>query len=85
MIINFKVKQVALILFTNELYPEKYETLSRILSKAYCKSGNPPLIMKLYFSVVTKGSCTTPENGTFYSSNYNKELSTISITMVKGV
>lgn len=81
----FKVKQVALILFTNKLYPEKYETLSRILSKAYCKSGSPTLILQLYLSVVTQGSCTTPENGTFYSDFYKNNESTTIITMVKGV
>ncbi|XP_012289016.1 putative protein FAM45B [Orussus abietinus] len=65
-----KVKQFALILFTKDFNPSKYETLCRILSKTYCKSGNPTEILQLYLSVYTKGTCTTQENGTFISDEF---------------
>ncbi|KAE8748327.1 hypothetical protein FOCC_FOCC004963 [Frankliniella occidentalis] len=59
------VKQFALVLWTNDFNPEKYETLIRIFSKTYCKTGDPSIMLRLYLSVATTGSCTTEENGTF--------------------
>ncbi|XP_015606707.1 putative protein FAM45B [Cephus cinctus] len=66
-----RVKQFALVLFTKDFNPQKYEVLCRILSKTYCKTGNPAELLKLYLCVFTKGSCTTQENGTFVSDDFN--------------
>ncbi|KAJ9585821.1 hypothetical protein L9F63_020523 [Diploptera punctata] len=60
-----RVKQFALVLWSQDLNPDKYETLCRMLSKTYCKTGSPVSMLQLYLSVVTRGSCTTEENGTF--------------------
>ncbi|KDR18834.1 putative protein FAM45B [Zootermopsis nevadensis] len=59
------VKQFALVLWSRDLNPDKYETLCRLLSKTYCKTGSPVSMLQLYLSVMTRGSCTTEENGTF--------------------
>lgn len=37
----------------------------------YCKTGKPTEILQLYLSVFTKGSCSTQENGTFVSDDFN--------------
>ncbi|XP_003706599.1 DENN domain-containing protein 10 [Megachile rotundata] len=66
-----KVKQFALVLFAKDFNPRKYEVLSRVLSKMYCKTGKPTEILQLYLSVFTKGSCSTQENGTFVSDDFN--------------
>ncbi|XP_074114977.1 putative DENN domain-containing protein 10 B [Cotesia typhae] len=66
-----RIKQFALILFTKDYNPQKYEVLCRVLSKMYCKTGNPVEILKLYLSVFTNGSCTTEENGIYNSDDYN--------------
>ncbi|KAG7189639.1 hypothetical protein KM043_017319 [Ampulex compressa] len=66
-----KVKQFALVLFAKDFHPQKYEVLSRVLSKMYCKTGKPTEILHLYLSVFTKGSCSTQENGTFVSDDFN--------------
>ncbi|TGZ53288.1 Protein FAM45B [Temnothorax longispinosus] len=66
-----KVKQFALVLFAKDFNPQKYEVLSRVLSKMYCKTGKPTEILQLYLSVFTKGSCSTQENGTFVSDDFN--------------
>lgn len=65
------MKQFALVLFAKDFNPQKYEVLSRVLSKMYCKTGKPTEILQLYLSVFTKGSCSTQENGTFVSDDYN--------------
>lgn len=41
------------------------------MSKMYCKTGDPSEILKLYLSVYTNGTCTTQENGTFLSDDFN--------------
>lgn len=64
------LKQFALILWAKDFNPEKYETLCRILSKTYCKTGNPAVMLQLYLSVITRGSCTTEENGTFLAREF---------------
>ncbi|KAF4532593.1 hypothetical protein B566_EDAN013371 [Ephemera danica] len=66
-----KVKQFALVLWTKDFNPEKYETLCRILSKTYCKTGNPVAMLTLYLSVATRGVCTTEENGTFLARDFD--------------
>lgn len=66
-----QVKQFALVLFAKDCNPRKYEVLSRVLSKMYCKTGKPTEILQLYLSVFTKGSCSTQENGTFVSDDFN--------------
>jgi len=68
-----KVKQFVLVLWTRDFNPGKYETLSRILSKTYCKRGTPTAIVKLYLSVVTRGSCSTEENGTFMVKDFEQK------------
>jgi len=65
------VKQFALVLFAKDFNPQKYEVLSRVLSKMYCKTGKSTEILQLYLSVFTKGSCSTQENGTFVSDDFN--------------
>lgn len=71
-----QVKQFALVLFAKDFNPRKYEVLSRVLSKMYCKTGKPTEILQLYLSVFTKGSCSTQENGTFVSDNFNSHCFT---------
>ncbi|XP_013772539.1 protein FAM45A-like [Limulus polyphemus] len=68
-----KVRQFALVLQTLEFNPEKYVNLSRILSKIYCKMGDPTAILNLYLSVIIRGSCTTEENGTFLSREFDQK------------
>ncbi|XP_053971052.1 DENN domain-containing protein 10-like isoform X2 [Hylaeus anthracinus] len=72
-----KVKQFALVLFAKDFNPRKYEVLSRVLSKMYCKTGKPTEILQLYLSVFTKGSCSTQENGTFVSDDFNSHRFTV--------
>ncbi|XP_076622843.1 DENN domain-containing protein 10 [Colletes latitarsis] len=72
-----KVKLFALVLFAKDFNPRKYEVLSRVLSKMYCKTGNPTEILQLYLSVFTKGSCSTQENGTFVSDDFNSHCFTV--------
>ncbi|XP_034177230.1 DENN domain-containing protein 10 [Osmia lignaria lignaria] len=72
-----KVKQFALVLFAKDFNPRKYEVLSRVLSKMYCKTGKPTEILQLYLSVFTKGSCSTQENGTFVSDDFNSHRFTM--------
>lgn len=72
-----KVKQFALVLFAKDFNPQKYEVLSRVLSKMYCKTGKPTEILQLYLSVFTKGSCSTQENGTFVSDDFNGHRFTV--------
>ncbi|KAH7980976.1 hypothetical protein HPB49_020639 [Dermacentor silvarum] len=70
-----RVKLFVLVLHTKDFSPEKYETLSRILSKVYCKTGDPTALLRLFLSVSVKGSCTTEENGTFLLSNFDRKRS----------
>ncbi|KAH9363000.1 hypothetical protein HPB48_014218 [Haemaphysalis longicornis] len=73
--VETKVKLFVLVLHTKDFSPEKYETLSRILSKVYCKTGDPTALLRLFLSVSVKGSCTTEENGTFLLSNFDRRRS----------
>lgn len=68
-----RVKQFVLVLWAKDFHPEKYETLSRILSKTYCKTGNPAYLLQLYLSVITSGSCQTEENGTFLVKDFHQK------------
>lgn len=77
------VKQFALILWSKDFNPEKYETLCRILSKTYCKTGNPAVLLKLYLSVITRGICTTEENGTFLAKDFERNRSYSSGVIIK--
>ncbi|XP_063233135.1 putative DENN domain-containing protein 10 B [Bacillus rossius redtenbacheri] len=78
-----RVRQFALVLWTKDLSPEKYETLCRILSKTYCKSGTPAAMLRLYLSVVTQGSCTTEENGTFLAGDFDNRDAAAGVTKLK--
>lgn len=75
------VKQFALVLWSNDLNPEKYDTLGRILSKTLCKTGSPASMLGLYLSVITRGSCTTDENGTFIVREFGNRVPK---TLLKG-
>ncbi|XP_075210927.1 putative DENN domain-containing protein 10 B [Lycorma delicatula] len=77
------VKHFVLVLWTKDFNPEKYETLCRILSKTYCKTGTPTAVLLLYLSVVTRGSCTTEENGTFLVKDFEWNSTYNNGTMVK--
>lgn len=78
------VKQFALVLWTNDFNPEKYETLIRIFSKTYCITGDPAVMLRLYLSVAVHGSCTTEENGTFVVNEFDARQSSQNChTMVK--
>ena len=70
-----QVEQVATVIFSKEFHPQKYEVLSRVLSKTYCKTGSPVEVFKIYLAVYTEGSCTFAENGSFFSDNFNNHFS----------
>ncbi|XP_054266790.1 putative DENN domain-containing protein 10 B isoform X2 [Macrosteles quadrilineatus] len=77
------VKQFALVLWSRDFNPEKYETLCRILSKSYCKTGNPVMLLKLILSVMTRGACTTEENGTYFTKDFERNALQNNVTMLK--
>ncbi|KAK0161602.1 hypothetical protein PV327_010057 [Microctonus hyperodae] len=81
-----RIKQFALVLFTKDFNPEKYEVLCRILSKMYCKTGNTTEILKLYLSVYINGTCTTQENGIFLSDDFDGErLKNVDGSYIRGL
>ncbi|XP_035223000.1 DENN domain-containing protein 10-like isoform X2 [Stegodyphus dumicola] len=67
-----KVKQFVIVLQTRDFNPEKYENLSRILSKTFSETGNPADMLRLYLSVLVKGMCSTEDNGTFIVRQFDK-------------
>ncbi|KAL4232018.1 Protein fam45a [Mactra antiquata] len=69
-----KVKGFSLILLAKDFNPEKYLTLCQILSQQYCKKGTPVSMLEVYLSVVTKGKCSTDENGKFSTQDYQSKL-----------
>lgn len=71
----FKVTHVSIILVTKDFNPEKYEILCRILLRKYRKSGNPASLLESYLSVLTRGSCSTEENGRFSVQDYDVKRS----------
>ncbi|XP_022336546.2 DENN domain-containing protein 10-like [Crassostrea virginica] len=70
-----KVTHVSIVLVTKDFNPEKYEILCRILLKKYRKSGNPAKLLESYLSVLTRGSCSTEENGQFSVQDYDVKRS----------
>lgn len=70
-----RVRLFVLVLHTRDFSPDKYETLARILSKVYCKTGDPTALLRLFLSVSVKGSCTTEENGTFLLKDFERRRS----------
>ncbi|XP_048746661.2 putative DENN domain-containing protein 10 B [Ostrea edulis] len=66
-----KVTHVSIVLVTKDFNPEKYEILCRVLLKKYRKSGNPALLLENYLNVITRGSCSTEENGRFSVQDYD--------------
>ncbi|KAG1655698.1 Protein FAM45A [Nymphon striatum] len=76
-----KVKQFFLILVTKDFNPEKHQRLGRILSKSYSSTGSPASILQLYLSVITRGSCSTEENGTFLIKDYDQRLAFASVSL----
>ena len=79
-----QVKQFAFVIWAKDYNPEKYETLCRILSKRYCKTGNPAVVLQLYLSVLTRGVCTTEENGTFLTADFEARKNNVN-TQIKGI
>uniref|UniRef100_A0A1B6LK26 UDENN domain-containing protein n=1 Tax=Graphocephala atropunctata TaxID=36148 RepID=A0A1B6LK26_9HEMI len=77
------VKQFALVVWSKDFNPEKYETFCRILSKTYCKTGNPAMLLKLFLSVITRGACTTEENGTYFTKDFERSSLQNNATMVR--
>lgn len=71
----FQVTHVSIVLVTKDFNPEKYEILCRILLRKYRKSGNPALLLESYLSVLTRGSCSTEENGRFSVQDYDVKRS----------
>lgn len=71
----FKVTHVSIVLVTKDFNPEKYEILCRILLRKYRKSGNPASLLESYLSVLTRGSCSTEENGRFSVQDYDVKCS----------
>lgn len=71
----FKVTHVSIVLVTKDFNPEKYEILCRILLMKYRKSGNPASLLESYLSVLTRGSCSTEENGRFSVQDYDVKRS----------
>lgn len=71
----FKVTHVSIVLVTKDFNPEKYEILCRILLRKYRKSGNPASLLESYLSVLTRGSCSTEENGRFSVQDYDVKRS----------
>lgn len=67
-----KVKQFILVLQTRDFNPEKYESLSQLLSKAYSSVGNPIKVLQVYLSVFLKGMCSVEENGIFSIKQFDK-------------
>uniref|UniRef100_T1IIY2 UDENN domain-containing protein n=1 Tax=Strigamia maritima TaxID=126957 RepID=T1IIY2_STRMM len=79
-----KVKQFVLIVWARDFNPEKYEAFSKILSKTYCKTGDPATLLNFYLSVLTLGSCKTEENGTFVVRDYDQKKA-FALSCVKDV
>lgn len=71
----FKVTHVSIVLVTKDFNPEKYEILCGILLRKYRKSGNPASLLESYLSVLTRGSCSTEENGRFSVQDYDVKRS----------
>ncbi|KAJ8317079.1 hypothetical protein KUTeg_004983 [Tegillarca granosa] len=67
-----KVTQFSLVLVTKDFNPEKYEMLSKILTKRYRKSGNPSYMLESYLSVITRGTCSAEENGKFFVRDFER-------------
>lgn len=65
-----KVKQFVLVVWAKDFHPEKYEVLCRLLGRSYAQTGTPTSLLHLYLCVLTSGSCTTKENGTFLVKDF---------------
>lgn len=66
------MKLFALVLFTKDLNPKKYEALATLLSNRYVNTGKPTELLQLYLGVFTKGTCNVQENGIFDSDYFNR-------------
>lgn len=75
------VREFYLVLIAKEFHPLKYEKLGRVLSKCYARTGSPVELVKPYLSVFTTGTCSSQENGTFVTAEYDER----SGTKVKGI
>lgn len=67
------VSQFALILLTKDFNPEKYLSLCKLFSRKYKNSASPVAMLEGYLSVVTRGMCSSDENGKFLVSDYSKQ------------
>jgi len=63
----------SLVLMTKDFNPEKYEALCKILCKKYRQTGNPAAMLELYLHVITRGTCTTDENGKFSVRDFDNK------------
>ncbi|XP_002738397.1 DENN domain-containing protein 10-like [Saccoglossus kowalevskii] len=72
-----RVKYFSLVLLSKDYNPEKYKTLCQILSKLFLETGNPATMLQGYLSVLTKGSCTCVDNGTFAVEDHDARKSYI--------
>ncbi|KAL7306892.1 hypothetical protein TKK_0001052 [Trichogramma kaykai] len=66
-----KVKQFAIVLIAQDYFPHKYQSLGKILSRAYIKSGSPIDILKLYLMTFSKNSCIINDNHIFSSQDFD--------------
>ncbi|XP_066295350.1 DENN domain-containing protein 10-like [Branchiostoma lanceolatum] len=66
-----KVTHFSLVIVSKDFNPEKYETFSRILCKAYSRTGSPAAMLQFYLAVVTRGSCQSEENGNFLVKEFD--------------
>lgn len=58
-------------LTARDFNPEKYGELCGIMARHYMNTGNPSSMLESYLSVVTKGSCSGEENGSFVVKDYD--------------
>lgn len=77
------IKRFSLVIIANDCNPNKYEALGRILSRCYCKTGNPVELVKPYLSVYTTGACSTQENGAFLMKDFDNNRN--SSIKIKGI
>ncbi|XP_032235611.2 DENN domain-containing protein 10 isoform X2 [Nematostella vectensis] len=67
-----KVTHVTVVLLAKDFHPEKYRSLTRLLSSGLLDTGNPAEMLEQYLSVLTKGICSDSEDGSMFNlKEYN--------------
>ena len=56
------MKRCALVLFAKDFNPDTYQELCKILSNAYCESGDPTQVLKHYLTAFSEGECTLKDS-----------------------